>query len=55
MVSNGASASWRKKIFEPGISSIAAGSWPRERMWKLSRQVPTDSWSASSTIRQARR
>ena len=30
-----------------GISSIAAGSWPRESTWKLSRHTPTFGWSAS--------
>ena len=30
----GASASWRKKIFSPGIARDRAGSLPRERMWK---------------------
>ena len=40
MSSAGASASCRKKIFSPGISSISAGSCPRLRMWKLSRQTP---------------
>ena len=55
MASLGASASCTKKIFSAGISSIPAGSWPRERMWKLSRQVPTAGWSASATMRAARR
>ncbi len=49
----GASASWRKKIFSPGMSSMPLGSEPRERMWKLSRQVPSAGWSASRTMRQA--
>ena len=49
----GASASWRKKSLSAGMSPIAPGSLPRERMWKLSRQTPSAGWSAGSTIRQA--
>ena len=37
----GASASWTKKILSAGIVSIASGSCPFDRMWKLSRQTPT--------------
>ena len=50
MSSRGASASCRKKIFSPGMSRMPAGSDPRERMWKLSRQVPSAGWSARWTI-----
>ncbi|CAM5389495.1 hypothetical protein SFUMM280S_01647 [Streptomyces fumanus] len=53
MASRGASASWRKKIFSPGRSAMPFGSPSRERMWKLSRQVPSAGWSAASTTRQA--
>src|SRR4029453_19406446 len=53
MAISGASASWRKKIFSPGMSSMPLGSEPRARMWKLSRQVPRAGWSAASTMRHA--
>ncbi|MDH6612152.1 hypothetical protein M2164_007787 [Streptomyces sp. SAI-208] len=53
MAISGASASWRKKILSPGMASMPWGSEPLERMWKLSRQVPSAGWSAASTIRQA--
>ena len=48
----GASASWRKKIFSPGMSAIPSGRTPRERTWKLSRQSPSAGWSARRTTSQ---
>ena len=49
----GASASWRKKIFSPGMPAIASRSLPTERMWKESRHVPSAGWSPAAAIRQA--
>ena len=44
----GASASWRKNSFSAGMSSMPAGSEPRDRMWKLSRHRPSAGWSAGA-------
>ncbi len=55
MSSCGASASWRKKIFSPGMASMPPGSEPFDRMWKLSRHTPSAGCPAIRTIRHDRR
>ena len=49
----GASASCRKNSLSAGIARMPAGSLPRERTWKESRQTPSAGWPAAATIRHA--